>query len=105
VQPKLTVARPSLAPATLRPGRLVTLRMGLVVGATGGTASVRCSASVAGRSLAPLHRRLQAAGAAPSAAVCTWRLPRHTSGRILRATVTVRTATGAVRRAISRRIV
>ena len=64
-----------------------------------------CKARVAGRPLAPLRASLfKLRGAAEVTARCTWRVPRGTSGELLRASVAVAYEGRALTRGISSRI-
>jgi hypothetical protein len=92
-----------LTPSRPRAGRLVSLRVTLSGSASDG-ASVGCSASVGGRHLSTVARRLPSAHATPAAAACTWRVPRRSSGKTFRGSVTVRIAGRVFTRSVSRRV-
>jgi hypothetical protein len=64
-----------------------------------------CKASVAGEPLAPLRSSLvKLRGSSTVTARCTWRVPRGTSGELLRASVTVALGNRSLTRSLSSRI-
>jgi len=98
----LAVRRVTFSPGRVRAGRLATVRLLLNANPTTMTALV-CGARVRRTTLRLVDRRFTAT-ARGSRATCSWRVPRGTSGRLLRATVQVITGGRTVTRRVTRRI-
>ena len=93
----LRVASFRTAPAPPRAGRAFTARLRLDALPVG--ARLSCEARLRGRPLVPSRRALRGDGAA-----CTWSLPPHAGGVVLRGSISVRHGTSSVRRVFSFRV-